>query len=339
MTFKIAVIGCGWVSMDCHGPAYAQYAATHPGVELTACCDLDGQKAAVFAERFGFLHAYTHYQEMLKTHQPDAVCLNVPPAAVCAMGCWILEQGYPLLCEKPPGTSLEEVDHLIAAAHPAHTIHQVAFNRRYMPLVTELYKQLRLIEQPPTLAVQAVEVVLARYRRLEADFTPTAVHAVDLVRFLLDSDYREIRFRYPTQEVAGQPVVNYLLAGTMACGADVRLSVYPATGMNIERVTVYCADQAFELACSNGLDAPGWLRCYQENQLVSAISGAQLAGSQESYILNGFYAEDAAFFTAVQAGRQPGNDLRAARQSVAIMQAMRERRKQYKSSYFVLGTS
>ena len=44
MTFKIAVIGCGWVSMDCHGPAYARYAQTHPGIELTACCDLDAQR-------------------------------------------------------------------------------------------------------------------------------------------------------------------------------------------------------------------------------------------------------------------------------------------------------
>ena len=147
MTFKIAVIGCGWVSMDCHGPAYTRYAAAHPGVELTACCDLDGQKAAAFGDRYGFMHTYTHYQEMLQAAQPDAVCLNVPPAAMGSMGCRILEQGYPLLCEKPPGTSLEEVDRLIAAAHQSRVIHQVAFNRRGMPLVMELKEQLRLKKQ------------------------------------------------------------------------------------------------------------------------------------------------------------------------------------------------
>jgi myo-inositol 2-dehydrogenase/D-chiro-inositol 1-dehydrogenase len=329
MIFKIAVIGCGWVTMDCHGPAYARYATTHPGVELAACCDLDEHRAAAFAERFGVLHAYTHYQELLQTERPDAVCLNVPPAAMCSVGCAILEQGYPLLCEKPPGTSVEEVDRLIAAAQLSGAIHQAAFNRRFMPLVVELKSQLRLIKQLSALPLQALEIVMARHRRLEPDFTTTAVHAVDLARYLLDSDYGIISFRFPTQEVCGQPVINYLLDGMMTSGAAVRLSIFPATGYNVERVSIYCADQAFELACSNGLDAPGWLRTYQENRLVTEISGAQLAGSQESFILNGFYAEDAAFFDAVQAGRQPDNDLRSARQSVAIMQAMRERKEKY----------
>ena len=112
----------------------------------------------------------------------------------------------------------------------------------------------------------------------------------------------EIRFRYPTQEVSGQAVTSYLIDGEMASGAAVHLSIYPASGMNVERVTVYCTDQAFELACSNGLDAPGWLRRYQENRLAEEINGAQLAGSSESYMLNGFYAEDEALLRR-RAGR------------------------------------
>jgi len=323
MPFKIAVIGCGWVSMDCHGPAYTRYANTHPGVELAACCDLDAQKAAAFSERFGCLHAYTHYEEMLQAEQPDAVCLNVPPVAVCSLGCAILAQGYPLLCEKPPGISVAEVDQLVTAARRSGATHQVAFNRRYMPLVVELKNQ--LASQP----AQAVEIVMARHRRLEADFTTTAVHAVDLARFLLDSDYADVCFRYLTHEVSAQLVTSYLLDGEMACGVAVHLGIYPASGMNIERVIIHCADQAFELACGNGLDAPGWLRRYQENRLAAEISGAQLAGSEESYILNGFYAEDEAFFDAVQAGSQPRDDLASARQSVEIMQAMHQRQEQY----------
>jgi len=219
---------------------------------------------------------------------------------------------------------------LIAAARLSGAIHQVAFNRRFMPLVVELKNQLRLKNQLAARPVQAVEIVMARHRRLDPDFTTTAVHAVDLARFLLDSDYRQIRFRYNTREVSGQLVTSYLLDGEMACGAAVRLGIYPATGMNVERATVYCADQAFSLACSNGLDAPGWLRRYQENRLAEEINGAQLAESEESYILNGFYAEDEAFFDAVQAGWQPRHDFSSARQSVEIMQALRERQDQYK---------
>jgi myo-inositol 2-dehydrogenase/D-chiro-inositol 1-dehydrogenase len=323
MTFKIAVIGCGWVSMDCHGPAYARYAAARPGVELSACCDLDAQRAEKFGDRFDFKHRYTDYARMLQAEKPDAVCLNVPPEATCAIGCAVLEQGYPLLCEKPPGMSIEEIDALLAVARQSGAIHQVAFNRRFMPLVRALKNQLN------GQAVQAMEIVLARYRRLEADFTTTAVHVIDLARFLPSSDFREARFRYSQHEATGQLVTNYLLDGVLESGATARISIYPATGMTVERATVYCADQTFCLACSNGLDAPGWLRVYQGNRLISETDGAQLAGSVDSYLLNGFFAEDTAFFDAVQAGKQPSDDLLSARQSVAIMQAMRERRDQY----------
>jgi len=324
MTFKIAVIGCGWVSMDCHGPAYVRYIRAHPGVELTACCDLDAPKAAAFGDRFGVGQRYTQFAQMLQAEKPDAVCLNVPPEATCALGGAILEQGYPLMCEKPPGMTVKEVDSLLEAAHRSDAIHQVAFNRRFMPLVIELKKQLH--GRP----VQAVEITMARYRRLEADFTTTAVHVIDLARSLLDSDYQEARFRYSPSIVDGQAVTNYLLEGSLASGAQVRIGLYPATGMNLERVTVYCTDQTYLLGCSNGLDAPGWLHCYRENRLLSQIDGAQLAGSDESNVLNGFYGEDEAFLDAVQAGVQPRDDLHSARQSVAIMQAMRERRDKFK---------
>jgi predicted dehydrogenase len=320
MAFIIAVVGCGWVSMDCHGPAYMRYIRAHPGVELVACCDLDVQKAEAFGDRFGVRQRYTQYAQMLQAEQPDAVCLNVPPGATYALGCAILEQGYPVMCEKPPGLSVEEVDALLEAAHRSGAIHQVAFNRRYMPLVIELKKQLR--ERP----AQALEITMARYRRLEADFTTTAVHVIDLARSLLDSDFQEVRFRYTPFIVDGKEVTNYLLDGSLASGVSVHIGLYPATGMNVERATVYCTDQTYILGCNNGLDAPGWLRYYQENRLISEVNGAQLAGSDESYVLNGFYGEDEAFLDAVQAGIQPRDDLYSARQSVAIMQAMRERR-------------
>jgi myo-inositol 2-dehydrogenase/D-chiro-inositol 1-dehydrogenase len=323
MPFKIAVIGCGWISLDCHGPAYARYAASHPDVELTACCDLDAQSAAHFKERFCFLHCYNNYQEMLQIEKPDAVCLNVPPEVSCSIGCDILRAGYPLMIEKPPGLTIEEIDRLTAAAEGSGVTHQVAFNRRFMPLVQEL--KLQLVGQ----SVQHVDILMTRCHRLDPDFTTTAVHDVDLARFLLDSDFHDINFRYQVVETAAQSVTNYHLDGVLESGVTVRIGVYPATGMVAERVTVYDADQVFALGCSNGLDYPGWLRQYRENELVLEISGAQLAGSDETYVLNGFYAEDAAFFDAVRAGKQAPHDLRSARQSVEIMQAMCERKPHY----------
>jgi myo-inositol 2-dehydrogenase/D-chiro-inositol 1-dehydrogenase len=317
--FKIAVIGCGGIAMGCHGPAYARYAQTHPNVTLAACCDLDDQKAAQFQAQFGFAHRYSDFQEMLNREQPDAVCLNVPPPATREIGCMILEEGYPLLTEKPPGLTVEDIDALLSAAQRSGAPDMAAFNRRFMPLVVELKRRIAGQE------VQAVEIVMARHHRLDPDFTTTAVHDIDLGRALLEADYSSARLSYTHWTLSDQPVTDYFLHGRLASGAFVKLSFHPATGMDIERATVYCADQTYVLACGNGMDAPGWLQVYRDNRLIEVVDGAQLAGSAENYLLNGFYAEDAAFFDALQAGERPRHDLHSARQSVAIMQAMRER--------------
>ena len=324
--FKIAAIGCGGIALGCHGPAYARYAQTHPGVTLAACCDLDEQKAVQFGERFGFSRHYQDFREMLNTEQPDAVCLNVPPPVTRAIGCVVLEQGDPLLTEKPPGMTVEDIDALIASAQHSNTPNQVAFNRRFMPLVVELKKYLTDQE------VQGVEIVMARHHRLDPDFTTTAVHDIDLARALLDSDFSETRFGYTSWKLSDQPVTDYFLDGRMASGAFARLNFHPATGMDIERATVYCIDQTCMLACGNGMDTPGWLRVFQEGRMVNEVDGAQLAGCTENYLLNGFYAEDAAFFDALQAGIMPRHDLHSARQSVVIMQALRERQETYQET-------
>ncbi len=142
MTFKICVIGCGALANSHHGPAYVKYARDHLNTELTACCDLVAQKAADYTRRFGFQRWYSDPLRMLETERPDAVCLVVPPAMTCTLTCQVLEMGFPLLLEKPPGLTTEEIDRMIAAARASGTPNQVAFNRRYTPLVAALKQRL-----------------------------------------------------------------------------------------------------------------------------------------------------------------------------------------------------
>jgi myo-inositol 2-dehydrogenase/D-chiro-inositol 1-dehydrogenase len=187
MQFKIALIGCGWVSSACHGPAYQEYAALQNHVSLAACCDSNPQRAADFQNRFGFQHAYTDYLEMLDRERPQAVCLNVPPPLIASLGAEIMRRGYPLMAEKPPGLSVADIDQLIAAADKSQVIHQVAFNRRYMPLVTELNGRLAGRK------TDHIEGRMTRIHRTDAIFATTAVHLIDAARFLIGSDYTQVR--------------------------------------------------------------------------------------------------------------------------------------------------
>ncbi len=325
MGLKIVVIGCGWISMSMHGPAYARYAASHEGIELAACCDVDSARAEQFRQRYSFGRSYTDYLEMLEQEKPGAVCLNTPVGLISPLGCRILQAGYPLLAEKPPGLTVQEIDALIEAAAPrpdrlGGVIHMVAFNRRFTPLASRLKELLEGLE------IQHLHYHMARFQRLDPDFSTTAIHAIDAARFLAGSDYRSIRFHYLPLPKLGPTVANFMLDCTFASGATAQLTICPAGGVNVERAAIHCAGDSFFLNFNNGPDAPGSLQRFHQGKLVEEINGEARSQSREEYLLNGFYAEDAAFFDAVQAGAQPWHDFRSCRQPVEVMSCLRERK-------------
>lgn len=324
MAFKIVVIGCGWISTACHGPAYVKYAANHPDTELTACCDVDAARAEEFRQKFGFARSYIEYKAMLDAEKPDAVCLNVPEQLISEMGCKIMGLGYPLFSEKPPGVTLAEIDRLIDVAKSTGVIHQVAFNRRFTPLMVELRRQLGNI------VVQHLDHQFYRVGRTATEFSTTAIHAIDIVRFLL-GDYLHIRFHYQELPALSQKaaIANSFLDCTFASGTTASLSICPVTGINIERTIVHGTGQTFFLNMSNGPDAPGSLLRYEKGQLIQKLDGGEFSSSTEDFILSGFDAEDTAFFDSVRAGQQPIHDFESCRQSVEVMACLRERIPEY----------
>lgn len=321
MTFKIAVIGCGWVSTACHGPVYQRYAAAHPDVELSACCDVDLARAEQFAAQFGFARAYSDYRQMLAETRPTVACLNVPERFTSEMGCAVLQMGYPLLAEKPPGLSVAEIDRLIDVARATGVLHQVAFNRRHTPLIVELKRQ--LVGQ----AIHHIDHQFYRVGRTQYDFSTTAVHAIDSLRFLA-GDFAHIRFHYQEFPALSQsaPVANFLLDCEMTSRATATLSISPLAGLNVERTLVHTLDHTFCLNLNLGPDAPGSLLHYEKGRLVENINAAEFSASTDDTILNGFEAQAVSFFESVCAHNQPADDFASCRQSVEIMQAMRERK-------------
>lgn len=322
-TFKIAVIGCGWVSQACHGPALRLYAQNRPPVELVACCDSDPDRAEDFRAQFGFTHAYTNYLAMLEAERPSVVCLNVPEKLTCEMGVNILERGFPLLAEKPPGISALEVDRLAAAASQHGTPNMVAFNRRYMPLMAEIKRHLAGHE------IHHIHYNLARIGRQQGHFAMTGIHAVDAVRFLAGADYTNVHFHYQELTSQGQAVANTHLECAFANNITASIDLNPVSGVNIERAVIHCLDHTFLLCCNNGFDAPGSLKQYEKGHLILDLNGSEFSQTSEDFILSGFYAEDIAFFDAVRAGGAIRDDIQSGRQSVEIMQHMLERAAKY----------
>jgi len=264
-------------------------------------------------------------RKMLDAERPDAVSLVVPVERTGELAGLILEWGFPLLLEKPPGRTVAEVDRMIAAA--GGIVHQVAFNRRFAPLVRELKRRLDDVGSP----LQHVRYEMARVDRRDPDFSTTAIHGVDAVRFLAGSDYAEVRFRYQPLAGVGPGVVNVFLDAVMESGVTAQLGFCPLAGVVVERATLHARDHTFELHLGiwDSVDAPGRVRHFEHGRLHREVAGDSVAERDAPFVHGGFYGEYESFLVALREGRPPSPSLEEARQSVAVMECMRERRNEY----------
>ena len=332
MSFRICAIGCGALASRAHGPSYRKYAALNTDVELVACCDLDDTKATAFRDAFGFGNHYSDFREMLRKEKPDAVCLVVPVSFTAPLSCEILAMGIPLLMEKPPGMTGDECRAMITAAESSGTPNQVAFNRRYAPLVRELKSQLDACTPPE--AIQNLQYTFMRINRRDVDFSTTAIHGIDTTQFLAGAGYESVAFRYQELPEFGATVANIFMDCVMTSGATAQLSFCPMSGVLIERATITAHNHTFFLNIPiwNAFDAPGRLLHVEKGTVVSDVDGTTVSDGDEMFESSGFYAENACFFDDIRAGRKPHGDIRSGLESVEIADCIRNRIVEYHAS-------
>jgi predicted dehydrogenase len=325
---KLCLIGCGEHARVAHGPAQARIAAQRRDISLAGCCDLDPVRADAFRRDFGFARSFTDALTMLDTEQPDAAVVAVPVEHTVEVASMVLERGIPLLLEKPPGTTVKEVDRLRAAAENGRRAvpHQVAFNRRFAPLVCELHR--RIGTAGP---VQHLHYEMTRVDRRDSDFSTTAIHGLDAVRYIAGCDYAEARFRYRELPELGPGVANILVDAVMTSGATAHLAFCPVAGVLVERATVHSHGHTFFLNVPmwGGVDSPGRLCHFVGGVLAADLHGDQEGDGTALFELGGFYRETTAFLDDLAAGRAPSPSLRESRQSVEVAQLVRERRTEF----------
>lgn len=326
---KLCEIGCGEHARVAHGPAQARCAAERPDLRLAACCDLDAGRAEAYRRDFGFARAYGDLTAMLDAERPDAVVLVVPVRRTVEVGSLLLERGIPVLLEKPPGETAADVDRLVAASERGGrgVPHLVAFNRRYAPLLRELRRRIEGVG-----ALQHLHYEMVRVERRDPDFSTTAIHGLDAVRWLAGCDYAEARMRYRELPELGPGVADILVDAVMASGATAQLAFCPVAGVLVERTSVHSHGHSFYLHVPiwDGVDRPGRLWHFADGRLLAELDGEQVSDGDALFERGGFHAETAAFLDCVAAGRPPSPGLRESRQSVEIAEQIRARRALYR---------
>lgn len=319
--FKICVIGCGGMANAGHGPSFKKYYEDYSDVCLSACCDIDEEKAYEFKEKFGFEKNYTDYEKMLKEVNPNVVSLICPVSLTKKISTNVMKKGYNIILEKPPGLNSEEILEMISAANEAKVFVRTAFNRRYTPLVLKLKELLK------NKVIFNVTYQMYRCNRKDADFATTAIHAIDTVKNIVGSDYQSVKFTYQEQAEIGENVTNIYLDCKFENGAVGQISLVPIGGVNIERISVNTLGETYfvEIPFKNNPDVPGRLRVITNKEITVDISGEELTDGCEFFEGMGFYEENRSFFELIRRGDKISCDLESGIQSVDIANCIRNR--------------
>jgi hypothetical protein len=120
-----------------------------------------------------------------------------------------------------------------------------------------------------------------------------------------------------------------MISGSMTSGATVNCSISPVAGVNTETTILHAIDHTFVIKFKLNSSDPGLLQHFEKGFLLQEMTSTEFSSAHDDSILSGFENEDVSFFDAVRDGIQPVNTFASCRQSVEIMQAMRERRAEY----------
>ena len=105
---NLAIVGCG----DIAGFT-ALVSRLVPQVTLSACCDVNAERAGAFAKRHRIAQVFTEYNELLAKAFADAVYLAVPHHLHYEMILSAVEAGKPVFVEKPVTRTLSEAKNLV----------------------------------------------------------------------------------------------------------------------------------------------------------------------------------------------------------------------------------
>jgi len=124
----VGVIGLG-IMGRVHTLAYKN----HPNAEVVAVCDIDAEKAKIFAKEHSVNKVYTDFREMAEDNEIDAVSVTTPDFLHRDPVVAFAKAGKDILCEKPLATSTADAEEMVKAAKSAGVKLMVAFHNRWNP--------------------------------------------------------------------------------------------------------------------------------------------------------------------------------------------------------------
>ncbi len=282
---KIALLGCGWHSINHHAPALARFSKEHPGTISVTACDVDESRARTCSESCGF-SGYSASPLSLVGERYDAAVVVLPvPLLRETAEAWLM-RGIPILLEKPLGSSYQEACQIAELPGTQGRV-TVSLNRRFDPGLN------RAIGWAATLSpARFIHGSMLRVNRIEEDFLwSTSIHLLDAMC-------------YTAGPLKISPATPRMVESPGGCGRVLLLEgkdgvrgsaeILPACGRIEERIELSGA--GWHARVWTGTSHPWRVEAYQGGKLVLE-EGARLEDPE--FIRNGTYAETSLFLEAV----------------------------------------
>ncbi len=246
---RVAVIGVGMIGQD----HIRRLSSVLSGAQVIGVCDVDAERATEVAAGVGAT-SYPTGEEAIASTDVDAVLVaswggsheQYVTAAVAA--------GKPVFCEKPLAETQEACVRIMDAevAHGSRLV-QVGYMRRYDPA----YRAMKEVVDSGQIGAPLIMHCSHRnpsvpgYYKKESAIVDTAVHEIDLVRWLFSEEIVAVRVLTPRKSKNGGDLQDpMIIIFEMASGAivDVEVSVNIRYGYDIrgeivgEEGTVSLAD-------------------------------------------------------------------------------------------------
>ncbi len=197
------IIGPGRIADTAMAPAINAL----PESRLVGVVSRDRGRAEAFAKKHNAAHTYTDYADLLRDRDVNVVLITTPNALHAEQAIVAAQTGKHVLCDKPLATSASDAERVLAVCRKAGVRLGINFQTRHLPCFGEVRRLISDGEIGKVLVVQlevsAGPAPLKGWRTDPAlaglgSVNNIAVHAYDLLRYLLGSEVTEVAAMFDT---------------------------------------------------------------------------------------------------------------------------------------------
>lgn len=291
MPKRLAIVGLGGWATSMHLPVCRRL-QEEGRAHYCGLCDRDEEKVRRATALLGG-KPYADVDEMVAAEKPDGLILLVKPDATPGLIEKAITNRLPFLTEKPPTPTVQVHQRLTEAA--GGLPHVIGYNRRFTPFAAKAREW--LAGQP----LQSVEASFCRYRRLEPDFTGTAVHGIDAVLFLAGGRLAEARL----EAVRKDSILNLFMSAWTREHCRITLTIAPDSAWTEEEYAVRATTRNAKISHPQSEKNPGRVRLYEANALRADLAAQDFGLAESDMPGQSGILDEHLNFIAVLEGKRP----------------------------------